>query len=462
MFLKNYRLLLKSTSFRLITWYTLFFILSSLAINIYAYTVISSYIYAQSRKEIAQDINELSEIYREKGLEALRKKVLEEDSEEPTLVRVVGSQGHTLILRIPKDWSGFNIGQLEKSEGPKNKEWKYLKNGADENEFEITSLRMFDGSTLQAVQEIIEREDLLSRIRKVYIIAIIPILLLAYLGGLLIANRALNPIRQLINTLHSIIASGRTNVRAPVYQTDKLHEELISLFNTMMEKIETLINGIRNVLDNVAHDLRTPMARLRGTAELALQSEPNADVLREALSDCIEESERILIMLNTLMDVSEAETGAMKLNSEEISVMPLIEDIVGLYAYVAEEKGVSVNTSCPQGLSFKADRNWIRQVLANLLDNAIKYTPAGGRIDIEACWREQEVIITVKDTGVGISNEDLPNIWDRLYRGDKSRSQRGLGLGLSLVKAIVRAHGGHVKVSSKPGAGSVFTVYLPR
>ncbi|MCI0454312.1 MAG: HAMP domain-containing histidine kinase [Candidatus Dadabacteria bacterium] len=460
MFLKNPRLLLKSSSFRLITWYTLFFILSSLVINIYAYTVISSFIYEQSRREAEEDIADLAKIYQEDGLDSLREDVFE-DEQDPFLIRLIGNQGNTLILRIPKDWSGFNIEQLEKGGDPKNKEWKYLKGKENQDEFEITSLSMADGSTLQLGQETIEREDLLSKIRKVYMIAIIPIILFGYLGGILIADRALNPIRQLINTLNSIVASGKVDVRVPVHQTDKLHDELISLFNTMLEKIEALMKGMRNVLDNVAHDLRTPMTRLMGTAEMALQSEQNADVLREALSDCIDESERILIMLNTLMDISEAETGAMKLEPEEVNVAPMIEDIVDLYGYVAEEKGVSVHAGYPEELSITVDRNWIRQVLANLVDNAIKYTPSGGRVDIEACRREQEVIISVKDTGVGISHEELDKIWERLYRGDKSRSQRGLGLGLSLVKAIIRAHKGYVQVSSEPGAGSVFTVYLP-
>src|SRR3990172_4822800 len=460
MFLKNPRLLLKSSSFRLITWYPLLFILCSLVINVYAYTIISSFIYEQSRKEIEEDIDDLAEIYQKDGLEALREDVYEEE-DEPFLIRLIGNQGNTLISKIPNDWSGFNIEQLEISGYLKNKEWKYLKGGDDENEFEITSLSLSNGSTLQLGQNIVEREDLLRRIRKIYMIAIIPIILFAYLGGIFVADRALNPIRQLINTLKSIVSSGKINVRVPVYQTDKLHDELISLFNTMLEKIEALVSGMRNVLDNVAHDLRTPITRLRGTAEVALQSEQDPDILREALSDCIEESERILIMLNTLMDVSEAETGAMKLDQEEMNVAPLIEDVVELYGYVAEEKGVSVYTGFPKELYLTADRNWIRQVLANLLDNAIKYTPTGGRIDIEACQREQEVIITVKDTGVGISHEELHKIWNRLYRGDKSQSQRGLGLGLSLVKAIVGAHRGYVEVSSEPGIGSAFTIYLP-
>src|SRR3990172_10932668 len=168
MFLKNSKLLLKSSSFMLITWYTVFFILSSLVINTYAYTVISSFIYEQSRKEIDEDIADLAEIYQENGLEALREDVYE-DEEESFLIRLIGNNDNLIISRIPKDWSGFNIEQLEKSDYPKNKGWKYLKGDDNENEFEMTSLSMPDGSTLQLIQKIIEPEHLLMKIRKVYI-----------------------------------------------------------------------------------------------------------------------------------------------------------------------------------------------------------------------------------------------------------------------------------------------------
>lgn len=459
MFLKNPRLLFKSSSFRLITWYTVLFVLSSLVINIYIYTVISSYIYEQSRKEVTEDLYDLEEIYREEGLEAFKLEVFE-DEEDPFLVHLTGGAGSTVILRVPADWEEFDVAELQGGVDAKEGEWKYPGEGG-EDAYEVTSLTMTDGLVLELGQTITEREELLSRIRKVYLFAIIPIILFAYLGGLFVADRALNPIRQLINTLNSIVSGSRIDARAPVTKADKLNDELVSLFNTMMDKIEALMNGMKNVLDNVAHDLRTPMTRLRGTAEVALQSERNEEALRDALSDCIEESERILVMLNTLMDVSEAETGAMKLDVEEMNVAPLIDDVVDLYGYVAEEKGVSVNKLFPEELFVKADRSRMRQVLANLLDNAIKYTPSGGRIDIEASRREKEVEITVKDTGLGISDDELDNIWDRLYRGDKSRSQRGLGLGLSLVKAIVGAHSGHIEVSSTPGSGSVFSVHLP-
>jgi signal transduction histidine kinase len=250
-----------------------------------------------------------------------------------------------------------------------------------------------------------------------------------------------------------------TRVQSP--QTGDELDELATLFNGMLEKIEALINGMRDSLDNVAHDLRTPMTRLRGIAEIALRSDQNLEICREALADCVEESERILTMLNTLMDISEAETGAMKLDLESMNVSALIEGVAELYRYVAEDKGILIHTKASNDLCLTADPNRMRQILANLLDNAIKYTPTGGRIDMEAHHRGEKIIILVKDTGIGIYPEELPRIWDRLYRGDQSRSQKGLGLGLSLVKAIVRAHKGQIEVLSEPGKGSNFIISLP-
>jgi signal transduction histidine kinase len=459
MFLRNPKLLLKSNSFRLITWYTVLFVLSSLIINIYAYTVISSYIYEQSRAEVEEDILELKEIYEENGTEALTVEVFE-DANDPFLVRLVTSNNESPVLRIPEDWGNINPEYVKQNILPSQDGWVSLEDEVDGEQWEIRTLKLAEGSALQVGQTMGGREVLLSKIRNVYLFAIIPIVLLGYLGGLFIADRALSPIRQLINTLDSIVSNSKIDVRVPEQHVDKLHDELISLFNTMLDKIETLINGMRNVLDNVAHDLRTPMTRLRGTAEIALQSDNKEDI-KEALVDCIEESERIQIMLDTLMDVSEAETGAMKLNPERINVAPIIDGVVDLYRYVAEEKDIVVQTGFPEELYVTADSNRLRQVLANLLDNAIKYTPAGGKVDIEAKQGENEVRITIRDTGVGISENELDNIWDRLYRGDKSRTERGLGLGLSLVKAIVGAHRGYVEVLSAPGTGSVFSVHLP-
>jgi signal transduction histidine kinase len=150
----------------------------------------------------------------------------------------------------------------------------------------------------------------------------------------------------------------------------------------------------------------------------------------------------------------------MKLERQKFPLAKLVEEIIELFQFVAEEKQIMVTANIPPGLQVVADRNRLRQVLVNLLDNAIKYTPRGGHVEISAQTHGDEVVITVKDTGAGIPAEETPRIWERLYRGDKSRSQRGLGLGLSLVRAIVNAHGGHIELQSDVGKGSSFTIHL--
>lgn len=451
----------KKLGVRLTLWYSTIFILSSVILFIVSYVFLSTHI-QDNREDVELKLKDYLSLAEEGGIPAVQKEI--EDGREASpkthfFVRILDSEDKIVFSSNPQLWERFDLRPLQ--DRPIEGEWQYFpaKHGGDV--LEITFGYLPDGHLLEVGKNLEDRKEILEHFRNTLAGIMIPMILISLAGGAFLAFRALRPIRNLIHITQSIIDTGRMNARVPIRKTSDELDELSGLFNRMLERIEGLIKGMREALDNVAHDLRTPMTRLRNIAETSLQSAPGRERYEETLADCLEESDRVLTLLNTLMDISEAETGTMKLSLVPVNISNLIEDTVGLYEYVAEDKNITISVNCAKNIAMNADRNRMRQVLANLVDDAIKYTPSGGSIAIDAYHDQDQTVILVKDTGVGIPPEEISKIWDRLYRGDKSRSQPGLGLGLSLVKAVVQAHKGRIEVHSVPGAGSVFTLHFP-
>ena len=443
---------------RLALWYAVVFVASALAIVFLTYTLLAGSLTERDHQIVVATLREYSERYETGGLGAVARAVeIEQRSgrHERLFVRVVRNGAETLFASMPPEWSDFDVSRLL----GRNGFWEQALSGSREARLEVATGRLFDGTLLQVGKSTESREELLARFRTVAVLVSIVIVVTGLAGGIVVTRSTLQPINGLIRAVRHIIRTGNTETRVPVQADRDAIDELSALFNTMLDRITTLIEGMGNALDNVAHDLRTPMTRLRGLAERALQSgDPAAQ--REALATCLEESDRILSMLDTLMDISEAETGTMRLNRANTPLEPLIGEVASVYEDVADDKHVTIATHVEPGLAVSADRDRLRQVVANLTDNAVKYTPGGGRVDISAARDGDRVRIEVADTGGGIASHDLPRIWERLYRGDQSRAERGLGLGLSLVRAIVTAHGGTVDVQTEIGKGSKFVVEL--
>jgi signal transduction histidine kinase len=452
----------KTFRFRLAVSFSVAFILSSLIIFGFAYYRISSSLESNDRAVIQLRLKDYAEEYEEGSIGEIRK-AIDSDAASGTLrgflVRVAGPKNETLFIRSPGEAATYNLNLLEGGI-PQKGSWIHLKATNGNETMDIASAGLRGHGFLQIGKGPEDRLAVLKQFKDTFVAILAVVVALGIAVGTLLAGQALRPVRVLISELGPIIDTGQIKARVPVRQTGDEFEELTIRFNQALEKIESLIEGMRASLDNVAHDLRTPMTRLRGVAEMALQSEPNIESSREALSDCLEESSQVLQLLNMLMDISEVEAGSVKLDLQQVDILGLMNQVHELYRYVAEDKNIAVRIDIEEGICVLGDRNRLLQVMANLLDNALKYNRDGGTVDLAAARNGNQVVIQVTDTGIGIAPEDLANIWDRLYRGDKSRSQRGLGLGLSLVRAVVRAHKGTIEVFSEQSGGTRFVISL--
>jgi heavy metal sensor kinase len=288
------------------------------------------------------------------------------------------------------------------------------------------------------------------------------LLILAAGVGWFMAKRAVSGVEAVTRTARKISA-GTLDERVPVKDTGDEIDLLAKTFNEMLDRIQALVKEVKEMSDNIAHDLKSPITRIRGAAEVTLTTSHSTEEYEGMAASIIEECDRLLGMINTMLLISKTEAGIDKPAFGDINLSTLLEDTCELFTPGAEDKGVTLRCDSPGAIHLNGDIRMIQRMFSNLLDNSIKYTPPGKKVEVTLSETVSEgVSISISDTGVGISSEELPHIFDRFYRADQSRSTAGIGLGLSLSRAIARAHGGDITVTSVPGKGSSFTITLPK
>ena len=294
--------------------------------------------------------------------------------DRPFFIRLADLQNRTLFMSYPEHWESFSILENLESRSPEDLKQKLRIRDYDRDfELEVNTVMLDQNYLLQVGTSSERRQALLSLYRRNFIFFLSFVVIFGLASGLVLASRAIAPIRRLSTALKEITSTGNLSARLPDRNTGDEIDELSGSFNGLLERIESLISRMRETLDTVAHDLRTPLTRLRGGAELALQS---ADPARreEALSDALEESERILTLLTALMDISEAESGILKLKRSKIDVKETLEKLIEIYSFAASERNIKINLNGRFPEKLDADPARFGQAAGNLLDNAVKFS----------------------------------------------------------------------------------------
>ena len=317
-------------------------------------------------------------------------------------------------------------------------------------------LRIGPGFRLLVGRDIREITAIRQVLRNASFYGITLTLALALVGGVLLAVSAERRLAEINRTTRQIMA-GDLSRRAPLRGSDDEHDELAQNINSMLDQIENLLAGMRHVGDSVAHDLRGPITRLRNRLETVAAAENPS---REDLAECVAQLDQVLATFNALLRIARVESGAYRSAFTTVDLAPIVRDVCELYQAAAEERHVTLSADTGKSVEVHGDRELLAQVLTNLVDNAVKYTPEGGNVRIELARNGDTARLSVADSGPGIAPEDRSRVLQRFTRLDRARSKPGNGLGLALVNAVTLQHHGRLTLGDN-GPGLVVTVELP-
>ncbi|MBW1643888.1 MAG: HAMP domain-containing protein [Deltaproteobacteria bacterium] len=466
MLLKEITEIFRTLSFRLALLYASMFFGSSIIVFLITFFVLTFAMDMRIENGHLEEAKEYGSILSLKGMDLLKTTLrVEAESEgiEKIFLRVIDLEGKELFSSDVSNWKGVGISKEAIEEISDGKQYAPQRELLPEsnNKILVSYNIIGKGIILQIAQSMEDNQKFMELFRNTFwgIMGIMTALSLAV--GWTMARRSLKGVEIVAQTAEDI-SKGELNKRVHVKFSGTEIERLANTFNNMLDRIDTLIFGIKEVTDNIAHDLKIPITRIRGLAEVTLHVGRGDERYEEMAASTIEECDHLIQLINTLLDISERKSGVVKPTINEIDLVQSIHRACELFEPLAEEKDIKFSTDLPSQCFMTGDELGLQHLIINLLDNSFKYTPSKGKINISVNNKNEKVEIIIKDTGIGISKEDLPFIFQRFYRCDKSRSEEGFGLGLSLADTIAKYHGGNINADSALGKGSTFIVVLDK
>ncbi|MBV9829387.1 MAG: HAMP domain-containing protein [Alphaproteobacteria bacterium] len=441
--------LIRTHAFRLAGLYFLVFAISVIGVLFFMYWASTDFIERQTEATLDAEVTGLAEQYAQRGLSGLVQIVSARtagDRGDGMLYLVINPDGRPLAGNI-NGWpesvptqSGSLAFQIEVR----------VKGRDETHPARGVLFAIPDGYRLLVGRDISDAATFRNRIKTTLLWSGLLALVLGLAGGALMSRNMLRRVEQVNRTAERVVA-GHLSDRVPLRGSGDEFDQLAANLNGMLDQIERLMTGMREVTDNVAHDLKTPLARLRARLELALLGPDDAKERRGAIRAAIDEADRLLATFNALLNIAEAEASTRGNVGEPLDLGEVAQAVVELYEPVAEEQGIALHLDCTSPTPIRGDRHLLSQAVANLLDNAVKYGGAGD-ITVSAQCVDERAMLTVADRGPGVPEADRDGIFNRFVRLERSRSTPGNGLGLSLVRAVAHRHNGSVALADNhPG-----------
>jgi len=458
----------RSLSFRLTLWYGIIFTLSSCLAFLFFYILIATNLRQRLDSRLSDKISEFEAIYNLQGLEDVKSAALIESQaagEKKIFFRLLYASGVAFSSSNMTYWQeiGINRNAVSQLVEGRSRVYETLSIAGRPDRVRIAYGIIGKGVVAQLGYSMENDTAFIAIFKKIFLITMSALILTAVLVGWFMARRALSGVEAVTRTARQISESDLSR-RVPIMARHEEIDRLAVTFNQMLDRIERLVVGMREMSDNIAHDLKSPVARIRGMAEISMSGASSTGDDLTLAGSTIEECDRLLDMINTMLMISKSDAGAGDETLEPVNMADVARGALALFGPLAEDKGLTLTGDIPEVLMVRGDLKMLQRAVANIVDNAIKYTPSPGNIDIRGVRdKDVEMInVSITDSGIGIDAEDLPKIFNRFFRCDQSRATGGFGLGLSLARAIAHVHGGEVNVESAIGVGSVFTLCLPQ
>ncbi len=430
----------RTATFRLALIYLILFGISVTALVAFVYLATVRVIERQTDETIEAELTGLAERYRRQGVPGLHSIIAERSRGQQHSLYLLVAPGRAVVAGNLNGWPKVATGPG----GWLNFQFNQPIGGVvgsvyEAREARARHIRLDQGFQLLVGRDIQQRREIEATVRQSLVWAVALLLALGLAGGVVMSRNMLGRIQAINRTSQDIVA-GDLSRRVPVSGSNDEIDRLAVNLNHMLDQIERLMTAMRQVTDNIAHDLRGPLNRLRTRLDVTLMAQPSTEEYREVLRSMVGDTEQLLTTFNALLNIAQVESGARKA-FVAIDLGDVVRDLGELYAGVAEENDMTFSTTAGDGLMVLGDRELLAQALANLLDNAIKYTPSGGRIRFTAERTEDRVAVAVADSGPGIPDDQRERVLERFVRLEASRNSPGSGLGLSLVRAVARLHG---------------------